>query len=221
VRRTLAPPPPPAGALWWKRHRATLVGSVMALAAAAVLSWVAVSVLRPILDDRSAQASGPTLGAQQTEPTPVTEATSRPNAADLPLIIQEKPRVRPTEQPGKSFDLKARFLFGTGSTELTDRARTRLHTVAGKIRAGKVKGIIQVNGYTDEVGRPRDNLILSSNRAKAVAEALQNELAGVPVKLAPQGFGERRPAATNDTAQGRASNRRVVIVLPERKPGGN
>jgi len=51
-------------------------------------------------------------------------------------------------------------------------------------------------------------------RALAVAEALQPALAGLSVTLQPQGFGDADPVASNATADGRARNRRVTIVLP-------
>ena len=221
-QRTVSPPRPPATALWWKRHRATLTGSAMALAAMAVIGWVAVTALQPILDDEaSANPAAPTASAAvlgaEAKATSHPNATCRPSASELPVIIREKPRARPTEQAGKTYDLKARFLFGTGSTDLTAAARTKLRKVAATIRAEQVIGNVQVNGYTDEVGKPADNLSLSRSRAQAVAEALRVELGGVAVKLSPQGFGERLPADTNSTPEGRANNRRVVIVLPEPK----
>lgn len=64
---------PPAAVRWWKRHRATLAGSVMALAAAGVIGWVGVSVLKPIADARinaakvvpGATAGTSVLGAEE------------------------------------------------------------------------------------------------------------------------------------------------------------
>jgi len=56
--------------------------------------------------------------------------------------------------------------------------------------------------------------MLSRARALAVASVLQKGLAGRPVALAPQGFGQANSVAPNTSDPGRARNRRVTIVLP-------
>jgi outer membrane protein OmpA-like peptidoglycan-associated protein len=243
VQRTPGPARPPAAVLWWKQHRATVAGSLMALTAAAVITWVAVGALRPIVNDRAATsapaASGSVLGADQnadqyadqnanqntdqnTDQNAGQDAgttSTAPNdgqpAAKRPVITKQKKKGKPTVQRGKTYTLKADLLFATGSTELTVNARSELRTMAGIIRARKVTGIIQVNGYTDDVGTSADNLQLSKDRALAVAEGLRNELSGVTLELRPQGFGE--PADPNITDAGRRQNRKVVIVLPSPK----
>jgi outer membrane protein OmpA-like peptidoglycan-associated protein len=48
-----------------------------------------------------------------------------------------------------------------------------------------------------------------------VAVAMQPGLAGLPVRLQPQGFGDADPVASNATKAGQARNRRVTIVLPK------
>ncbi len=79
---------------------------------------------------------------------------------------------------------------------------------------------IVVNGYTDntpigpELQRQgiANNIDLSSKRAGAVVTFLRSQ--GVnPDLLSAQGFGDTHPVAPNDTAEGRAKNRRVEIVL--------
>ncbi len=71
---------------------------------------------------------------------------------------------------------------------------------------------IQINGYTDNVGKPADNLLLSNNRAKSVVTYLASK--GIPVKrLLSKGFGETRPIADNNTEEGRAKNRRTELQV--------
>jgi outer membrane protein OmpA-like peptidoglycan-associated protein/tetratricopeptide (TPR) repeat protein len=71
---------------------------------------------------------------------------------------------------------------------------------------------IQVNGYTDNVGAPADNLKLSNNRAKAVADYLMSK--GVDAKrLTWKGFGETKPIGDNKTEEGRALNRRTEFTI--------
>jgi OOP family OmpA-OmpF porin len=70
-----------------------------------------------------------------------------------------------------------------------------------------------VEGHTDNVGNDDYNQRLSDRRAKAVRDVLINEF-GVPAsRIDAVGYGEARPIATNDTAEGRAENRRVVGVF--------
>ena len=66
-----------------------------------------------------------------------------------------------------------------------------------------MRGTVQVDGYTDDVGTPASNISLSRDLALAVARVLQLALAGIPITLQPQGFGEASPVATNATPEGR------------------
>jgi len=70
---------------------------------------------------------------------------------------------------------------------------------------------IDVNGYCDAIGGENYNLRLSDRRANAVVDYLAN--AGVnESRLHPHGYGKTNFVATNDTAEGRAQNRRVELV---------
>jgi outer membrane protein OmpA-like peptidoglycan-associated protein/tetratricopeptide (TPR) repeat protein len=72
--------------------------------------------------------------------------------------------------------------------------------------------VIQINGHTDNVGKPADNLLLSNNRSKAVVEYLKNK--GIDIKrLQSKGFGETRPVSDNNTEEGRAKNRRTELQV--------
>ncbi len=71
---------------------------------------------------------------------------------------------------------------------------------------------LQINGYTDNAGTPADNLTLSANRAKAVADYLIGK--GVAKqRLSYKGFGETKPVADNSTEAGKAKNRRTEFVV--------
>jgi outer membrane protein OmpA-like peptidoglycan-associated protein len=72
--------------------------------------------------------------------------------------------------------------------------------------------MIQVGGHTDSTGNERYNMLLSQNRAQAVANQLMSF--GVePVRLDTVGFGQTQPIASNATASGRTQNRRVELIL--------
>lgn len=71
---------------------------------------------------------------------------------------------------------------------------------------------VQVAGYTDSTGSASHNQQLSQNRAQSVASYLINQ--GVAAgRFNVVGYGQNNPVASNDTASGRAQNRRVEITL--------
>ncbi|MEQ9452006.1 MAG: OmpA family protein [Pseudomonadales bacterium] len=71
---------------------------------------------------------------------------------------------------------------------------------------------IKIEGFTDAVGSENYNQTLSARRAQAVHDALVGY--GVAAdRIRHEGFGEAFPVATNDTAVGRAQNRRVEIII--------
>jgi OOP family OmpA-OmpF porin len=73
---------------------------------------------------------------------------------------------------------------------------------------------IGVNGHTDDVGDDSANLRLSEERALSVKNYLLGK--GLPTsRITAKGYGETQPAEDNATAAGRATNRRVAIVLGE------
>ena len=68
--------------------------------------------------------------------------------------------------------------------------------------------IVELGGHTDNEGDPAANLALSETRAAAVRDALLSR--GIPAtRISSQGFGDTSPIASNDTAEGRAANRRT------------
>lgn len=100
--------------------------------------------------------------------------------------------------------------FVTDSAELTAESRTRLDRVAASLRDWPdVK--VEVGGHTDSVADPAYNMDLSQRRAESVRQYLIDK--GIsPSRLTAKGYGETRPIATNDTAEGRAKNRRVELT---------
>ena len=110
-------------------------------------------------------------------------------------------------------------LFAVGSAELTGTAQARFREV-GRVLRNNPDAQIFLAGYTDSTGDERVNQSLSLKRAEAVRAALLRE--GVaPGRIEYEGFGDANPVASNDTYQGRASNRRVEIQLRSSGVGAN
>ena len=81
---------------------------------------------------------------------------------------------------------------------------------------------IRVEGHTDNIGKPKKNLALSKKRAAVVRAFLikkptkKNPLAGGNIaakKLKSQGYGDKKPMASNEAEEGKAKNRRVVFTI--------
>ena len=103
--------------------------------------------------------------------------------------------------------------FESGSDTLTEGARAVLSGVATTLREYPVIDIA-IEAHTDNQGAADANLELSRRRALAVARFLASE--GVePARLSPRAFGESRPAVSNASAEGRATNRRVEFSVVE------
>lgn len=103
-------------------------------------------------------------------------------------------------------------LFAFDSADLTDEGKTAIEEYRKELRpeiAEAYAGIII--GHTDSTGSAEYNLGLSMRRAQAVSDYLVST--GVAEeKLREVGRGEEDPIASNDTAEGRAQNRRVEII---------
>ncbi|WAJ44441.1 OmpA family protein [Mycobacterium sp. Aquia_216] len=101
--------------------------------------------------------------------------------------------------------------FGNDGFSLTAADDQILTQVADKLRACP-SAHAAINGYTDNSGTESVNVPLSNNRAQTVANFLVAH--GVTGdRLTVRGLGSIDPVATNDTADGRAKNRRVEIVI--------
>ncbi len=109
-------------------------------------------------------------------------------------------------------------LFPLGSVKPSAEANTILAEVADLLRG--FNNPIQVEGYTDNLvvnsAQFPSNWELSSARASSVVKFLSNE--GIaPDRLAAVGYGEHQPIAENETPEGRAQNRRVVLMIAREK----
>jgi outer membrane protein OmpA-like peptidoglycan-associated protein len=111
------------------------------------------------------------------------------------------------------YDVKgeATVKFGVGSSQVSPEDQEQLKQLTQT--ATGLKGyIIEVTGYADSTGNAAMNTKLSENRAKAVVTCLTQQ-GNVPIRhiVAPGAMGEYGPAASNETKNGRAENRRVEV----------
>ncbi len=142
------------------------------------------------------------LGAcsHRTEHTP-KECTGATRCSSCDIEVKERVVL---ERP-------AHFAFDSYALTMADK--TKLDAIADRLEANPNEKI-RINGFTDNTGTAAYNMGLSQRRAMAVANYLSDE--GVAVnRMQVRGMGMSEPIASNDTAAGRAQNRRTEILFFE------
>lgn len=133
------------------------------------------------------------------------EAASRQRAERLQAL-----GFSPSDE-GYVLNLDSNILFDTGSSDIRESALPRVRTLATQLLQIDIRQV-RMLGHTDNIGSYEFNLQLSSARAQAVANAFI-ALGFARSDVQSIGLGFSRPAASNDTAEGRQKNRRVAIVV--------
>jgi OmpA-OmpF porin, OOP family len=104
------------------------------------------------------------------------------------------------------------FNFPSGSSEIQSDNFTLLDKIVTAIHIFPNPSVV-VSGHTDAVGSNAVNQALSQKRAETVASFLEKVGGFDKSRLTAIGYGESRPVATNETAAGRASNRRIEVLI--------
>ena len=105
--------------------------------------------------------------------------------------------------------------FASGRAELGDAAKEALDAFAAELKGRNAGVFIEIQGHTDSTGGEDLNLRLGEERAEAVRRYL-SRAHGFPLhRTSVISYGESQPAADNSTAEGRARNRRVTLVVLE------
>jgi chemotaxis protein MotB len=155
------------------------------------------------------------------------DALTRKDSVTLALVTSIKravgvndPDIEVNVEKGVVYiSIADKLLFKSGSYQVSDRAKEILGKVA-KIVQDKPDFECMVEGHTDNVPikNPvlQDNWDLSVKRATSIVRVLQNDFGIDPKRLVASGRGEYIPLASNDTAEGRSTNRRTrILVLPK------
>jgi outer membrane protein OmpA-like peptidoglycan-associated protein len=124
-------------------------------------------------------------------------------------VLQSEGFVQTDE--GWSLGLSAKLLFPTDDAELSSQSRAVVKKLAYSLKSVGLTHL-RVLGFTDSVGSDAYNDTLSQKRADSVT----NEMvaSGIPREgVVAKGMGKRHPVADNGSAEGRAQNRRVSVVV--------
>jgi outer membrane protein OmpA-like peptidoglycan-associated protein len=102
--------------------------------------------------------------------------------------------------------------FDSDNSALSNGMQARLTELASDLKADNRNVYLEIQGHTDSTGPAAYNQQLGLQRAEAVRRYLHRQ--GVALdRMATISYGEDEPAASNDTTEGRAMNRRVVVVV--------
>jgi outer membrane protein OmpA-like peptidoglycan-associated protein len=131
-----------------------------------------------------------------------------PNGTEAKLLAFIQGSAPVTKDTWFEFD---RLNFETDSAVIRTDSRDQLTSIAAILKAYPAADV-KIGGYTDNTGRAEANSQLSQARAEAVRDQLQRF--GVdPSRIQAEGYGDQHPIADNNTAEGRAKNRRVAILV--------
>ena len=128
-------------------------------------------------------------------------------ADDTSAVVEADLQVQPIEV-GVEAPLN-NIQFATNSYSLSEQGKIVVEEFAAFMRENPSL-VVSIEGHTDNVGDPQENLVLSQNRAESVYDYLI-DLGISARRLSHKGFGQSQPLADNSTTSGRAVNRRTVF----------
>lgn len=168
------------------------------------------------------------LGAKDAYIQDLQSAMSRKDSLNMALVMNLKSALADVNDEDVNIQVEKgvvfisisdKLLFKSGSSVVSNAAMSVLAKVAKVLNANPQLEIL-VEGHTDSVPIKNncivDNWDLSVKRATSVTRILQNDYGIDPVRMTAGGKSEYTPLVSNDTAEGRATNRRTrIVILPQ------
>ena len=156
--------------------------------------------------------SAPTLSLPSLPPASAGAPSARSASMPLPVVPTVAER-QACEKALADVVNRQRIEFASGSAQLLPASTAVLDAIA-KAHAC-CKGVVRIEGHTDDRGQAAANQTLSLDRANAVRNELVKR--GITAdRLTAEGYGPSRPLADNNTPEGRQQNRRIEfkVVVP-------
>ncbi|WP_452220661.1 OmpA family protein [Lacinutrix salivirga] len=155
---------------------------------------------------------------EQVIATKEAEMTQLKNAVSRALTDFEGKGLTVEQRNGKVYvSMENKLLFGSGSWAVGSEGKKAVKQL-GNVLADNPEISVLIEGHTDNVpysgnGILTSNWDLSTKRATAIVQILQQNKNIKPDNLTAAGRGEFAPLATNETPDGRAKNRRIEVIL--------
>lgn len=133
-----------------------------------------------------------------------------------PAVVAEEPAIAPAPAAAVAVPTSVHTLvnFGSDSLDVGSQYGQQLDQISSQIINTNSRAVVE--GHTDNQGAPAYNKVLSADRAIVVKRELKNRgVKGEDVSIV--GYGEERPVATNETAEGREQNRRVEVKVYDKQ----
>lgn len=176
----------------------------------------------------SIQKSLEALNQQNIYIKDLTSSMQRKDSLNLVLVMNLKRSLDNFDDEDISIEVKKgvvyvsisdKMLFRSGSYRISNRAKEVIGKIAKIINDHKELDIL-VEGHTDTVPISNecmvDNWDLSVKRATSIVRLMQSEFGVAPSRMTAGGRSEYQPKTTNETAEGRAINRRTeIVILPK------
>jgi OOP family OmpA-OmpF porin len=163
------------------------------------------------------------LGGTANSPPPPPPAPPPPAPAPTPAAATATPApTTPPPEPPKApvtvkdgrLGIPGNIVYETGKAIIKPESEPTLNALKDFMDQNKNFSRIRIEGHTDNVGKPADNLKLSQDRAAAVVQWLSDHGVSKDRCLAV-GFGDTRPIAANTSDDGKAQNRRTEFHIAE------
>lgn len=162
----------------------------------------------------SSQASDRQASYGQTSATDMAQMRKELNTSLAEEIKAHTVAVTPTKE-GIVVSLRELGFFDSGSIALHPSAMQTLERFVKVV--GPMGARVRIEGHTDNIpihnGRFDSNWELSTSRATEIIKLFISRYGMAPERLSASGYGEYYPVASNATAEGRALNRRVDLVI--------
>ena len=146
------------------------------------------------------------FGGQESDDKPVAAARQEAPAPTPVLVVV--PVVAKTQQYCSILDIQ--FEINNGDIQRQEKEKLG---VVGTFMTKYPDSTAVIEGHTDNVGQPADNVKLSQDRADSVVNYIEANYHIAASRLSAKGYGDTRPVASNDTQEGQRQNRRIDAVI--------
>jgi OOP family OmpA-OmpF porin len=117
----------------------------------------------------------------------------------------------------KQLSLNSLYLFNTNESKIKPEAKKELNAIIEELKVNPGFDLV-INGHTDSIGNKKLNQKLSEDRAAAIKNYFETNLAELKGRIKTHGYADEQPVTPNSTAEGREKNRRVeVFFIPVKK----